>query len=211
MKLLVPWLNRTEIKKAADDINTQFNPQREIPVPIETMVERDFNIDIVPFAGLKEELENDGFLARDFTTIHIDQYVYFNVEVRYRFSLAHELGHLVLHRQAFRDLAVDSVEEWADMYDSIDEDDSNKLEFQANSFAGYLLIPDFALSSRFAEVLRDIGPLIAKAKESGIERETYTESALGTIARKLAPGFNVSVSCMENRLKNDEAYRKLMP
>jgi len=211
MKLPVKWLGKNDLKKAAEEFNAKYNPEKAVPVPIDSIIESRLNIDIVPMAGLKEELDNDGFISRDFTTIHIDQNIYFNVDVRYRFSLAHELGHFILHKEIYRDLNYSTVEDWADTYEEIDSDDYGKLEFQANHFAGCLLIPDFALNPLYREVLKDILPQIKAAQEKTIPRETYLDSVIGNIARKLAPQFNVSLTCVESRIRNDELYSKIIP
>jgi len=211
VKITVPWLQRAEIEKTSEEVLARFNKQRMIPVPVDTIIERDYGIDIVPVAGLKEELENDAFISRDFTTIHVDQHVYFNVEVRYRFSLAHELGHLVLHRRIFQDLAFSTIEEWTEVYQAIDSDDYGKLEFQANAFAGYLLMPSFALVQDFASALSGMKDRISLVKEKGVPREAYLESVIGNMARRLAPSFNVSTACAENRIKNEERCLNLIP
>ena len=211
MKLPVKWLGKNDLKKAAEDFSAKYNPEKTVPVPIDSIIESRLNIDIVPMAGLKEELDNDGFISRDFTTIHIDQNIYFNVEIRYRFSLAHELGHFILHKEIYRDLNYRTVEDWADTYEEIDSDDYGKLEFQANHFAGCLLIPDFAFWPLFQETLKDILPQVKAAQEKDIPRETYLDSVIGNIARKLTPHFNVSSTCMESRIRNDELYSKMIP
>lgn len=211
MKLSVAYLEKDDIKRAADNFNSRYNTAKVIPMPIDLIIESHLNINIVPIAGLKENLDNDGFISRDFTTIHIDQYIYFNVEVRYRFSLAHEIGHYILHKDIIGNLKFDNVDDWAEIYDSIDSNDYGKLEFQANHFASCLLVPDFALKPKFDEALKGILPDIKTAQEKGISRETYLEPVVSSIARKLAPAFNVSSSCMENRIRNDDLYLKAIP
>jgi len=211
MKLSVPYLEKSDIKRAAEDFNLRHNSAKVIPVPIDSIIESRLKIDIVPMAGLKEGLESGGFISSDFTTIHIDQYIYFNVEVRYRFSLAHEIGHYILHKEIIGNLKFDNVDDWAEIYDSIDSNDYGKLEFQANHFASCLLVPDFALKPKFDEALKDILPDIKTAQEKNISRETYLDSVVSNIARKLAPIFNVSSDCMDKRIKYDEIYSKAIP
>lgn len=211
MSIAVPWIQVAEIRKAAEEVLFQYHPRLEIPVPIDIIIERDYGIDIVPVAGLKEEMENDAFISRDFTTIHVDQHIYFNVEVRYRFSLAHELGHRILHRRIFQELKFATIDEWIEVYQSIDADNYGRLEYQANTFAGYLLIPESALDVEFSSAVSSLKDQLSQAKGKGISREMYLEPVIGSISRKLAPGFNVSVICMENRLKNAEKCKKMIP
>jgi len=59
-------------------------------------------IDIVPMPGLHALIETDGFITSDLREIFVDEFVYQSRLGRYRFTLAHELGHSVLHRDVFR-------------------------------------------------------------------------------------------------------------
>ena len=137
MKITLERLRKDDIRLRADRFTSIYNPDMEIPVPIDTIVESKLNIDIVPIANLKENLDNDGFISRDFTTIFLDQNVYFALETRYRFSLAHEIGHLWLHRKVYESLDFTSVDEWRETYLSINDEDYSWLEYQANMFAGF--------------------------------------------------------------------------
>jgi Zn-dependent peptidase ImmA (M78 family) len=65
-------------------------------------------------------------------------------ETRQRFTIAHELGHLVLHREAFEKPHVDKFETiFRDSQSSSGED---RLEVEANLFAAELLMPETLLS-----------------------------------------------------------------
>ena len=72
-----------------------------------------------------------------------------NDPARWRFTLAHEIGHLILHSK----LLTDKLSEKADTDYSmsykyaVTEMTSRRLEYQANLFAGHLLIPINTLTS----------------------------------------------------------------
>lgn len=59
---------------------------------------------------------------------------------RYRFTMAHELGHYILHSSLFKEQGVVSIGESEDTL-SIRKCDYRKLEYQANKFASCLLMP----------------------------------------------------------------------
>ena len=95
-------------------------------------------IAIVPVEGLKEKFGVDAYVAADFRTMYVDGAGYRDESSRYRFSVAHELGHLVLHREYFSS-RIWNFEEW---WGITSGGASGALEFQANYFAGSLLAPE---------------------------------------------------------------------
>ncbi len=211
MHLITERLTKKEIKSRAEEFNNTYNSEKEIPIPLELIIESKLKIDIVPIPHLKLELENDAFISKDFTSIFIDQLCYMEHETRCRFSLAHEIGHYCLHKTIYENLVYTSKDEWKEIYLSIDDEDYGWVEFQANYFAGCLLIPDFSLQSEFNKILDRIILLINEAKNEGINRETYLESAVSHISTKLSPIFNVSTLCMESRIKKDITYTSQIP
>ena len=62
------------------------------------------------------------------------------LNVRKRFTMAHELGHHILHTSLFKEHGVESVGE-SDNTLFIPKGDSRILECQANKFASFLLMP----------------------------------------------------------------------
>ena len=59
---------------------------------------------------------------------------------RYRFTMAHELGHYILHVPFFREQGIDSIEESEETL-ALNKNDSFRLEYQANAFASCFLMP----------------------------------------------------------------------
>lgn len=211
MKIRLERLRKDDIRVRADQFSCAYNASRELPVPIDSIVESKLNIDIVPLANLKESLDNDAFISQDLTTIYLDQYVYLTYETRYRFSLAHEIGHFWLHRKVYESFKFSSVEEWIEIYLSIDDEDYDWLEYQANMFAGFVLIPDYALKPGFDDALVRIHPEIELARKNNLTRDQYIDFVVSSIARRLAPSFNVSAVCMEKRIGLDNRYASLIP
>ena len=99
---------------------------------------------------------------------------------RQRFSIAHEIGHLVLHRE-FITNHVHVDKSFALHRDERSAQGEDRLEIDANAFAAELLVPQ--------EWLR-----LAIAPEMDLD----DDRALTTIARQ----FKVSTAALQNRLLN---------
>lgn len=124
-----------------------------------------------------------------------------NDEHRYRFTLAHEIGHAVLHRKLLKGLIAS-----ADDDDVLSLKDCSKwerrLEIQANLFASYLLVPKAPLYNLYMEVKRklninDYVPLYLDEQPCNIEDCYKMFYVLSKI-------FNVSKEVIKYRLKNEK-------
>lgn len=133
-----------------------------IPVPIEEIIEFEFGMNIIPIPGLHQGYEIDGFISSDLSEISVDQFVYESRPGRYRFTLAHELGHAVLHRKVYEAAAFSTIKKWKRFIEEIDLQDYEWLEWQGYAFAGLILVPPAPLKKKFAEAVRhlpgDLGP-----------------------------------------------------
>lgn len=103
---------------------------------------------------MKEEFDADGCLASDFSSIFIDYHVYMKQENRTRFTIAHEIGHLVLHKELFKALKIQTANDLYKLSDKISNEDYGWLEYQAYTFAGHVLVPKDLLLS---EVKKRLG------------------------------------------------------
>lgn len=133
----------------------------EIPVDIEQIIE-DLGIDTIPIPGLKQlfkrsGLDIDAFISSDFSSITVDQGIMMRFVPRFRFSLAHEIGHMVLHPEFYGKLESGDSEEWIQAFLRIPQHLWKPFEKQANEFAGQLLVPrddlarNYPLAADFAE------------------------------------------------------------
>jgi Zn-dependent peptidase ImmA (M78 family) len=93
-KIQQPVLSYEQIRERADDFLKAHNPQMIIPVPIENIAEFSMGINIIPIPGLQKLIDVEGFISSDFSSITVDQFVMEERETRYRFTIAHEIGHL---------------------------------------------------------------------------------------------------------------------
>jgi len=158
-----PFISDETLRREAEAFTEKYNPSRIIPVPIDVIAERDFDIDIVPLPGIQDNFDTVAFISRDLTTIYVDEYILQKRENRYRFSVAHELAHRVLHADVFRQLSFDSIASWKDVVtNTIPEDQYGFVESHANTFAGLVLLPQAELRQAFSQA-------IDRAKQAGVD------------------------------------------
>lgn len=124
----VPYLEKWKIAREVEKILKENCWMRKMPVDLERLCD-ELGIGIVPVPELNEIFHVDAFIAADFKIIYVDKEEFKKESYRYKFSVAHELGHFVLHR------------EYADGL----KDLNGYAEFQANYFAGCLLVPENGL------------------------------------------------------------------
>lgn len=133
------FLSYDDLRRRADAFIARYHPAGTIPVPIDDIVEAQLGIDIVPVPGLRDVLQSDdygveSYITSDLREIHIDEWVYRHRYNRYRFSIAHEIGHATLHRELYQSTTFDSVASWLAFAGSIPHDDYGWYEWQAYIF-----------------------------------------------------------------------------
>jgi Zn-dependent peptidase ImmA (M78 family) len=142
-------------------------------------------IDIIPV----EDLAIDGYEAvtsRDRRSIYIDSRIYKHKNTnRLRFTLAHELSHILVHPFVFDAADYSDVEGWGDFLRSIGDRNLKNLERQAYKLAGYLLVPSPDLSREYVEVSETL-------RENGIDIRELPPESLKFIAKKIGERFGVS-------------------
>ena len=197
----VEWLSEEKLRSQADSFLNRYHPSRSIPIPIEEIIDLGLKLDIVPTPGLKQGFEVDAFISRDMTTIYVDEYTYLNVSTRYRFSLAHEVAHAVLHQKVFHSLNFNSIAEWKAVQAAIPERDYGALEWQAYAFAGHVLVPSAELHQRFTEAR-------AFAEKQGVHVQSWSDEARRMVAGFLARQFEVSTAVVEKRLEKEGLWSR---
>jgi hypothetical protein len=184
------------LRREAEEFLGEHHKSLSIPTPIEEIVEFDLSIDVIPILGLRDEIKVDAFLASDLTAIYMDEYILEFVPARYRFSLAHEAGHWWLHDELYQSATISSVTDWKKVYADLGKE-YRWFEFQANSFAGLVLVPPASLKARFER-------LVGEAEAGGIRRSRLFEHPQRQhLIEKLASDFQVSEKTMGIRLEKD--------
>ena len=121
---------------------------------------------------------------------------------RVRFTMAHELGHYVLHTGCLRKLDISAIDETAETLVSnmkLDIDQTKRMEYQANLFASYLLMPSLLTATLYAYYDTLFTGQKPKLMYYNIfQHETWPRynHVVGNIARRL----NVSMDAVKYRL-----------
>lgn len=208
INLDVRFLPYSEIVKIAEDFLRE-NKVNTIPVPIDDIIDINYGIDIIPTPGLLKLYETDGFITPDFSSIYVDDFVYEQRYFRYRFTLAHEIGHLKMHKCYLEQFPINSMNGWKQFIEEIDPDDHSKMEYQGYAFGGLVLVPRKELEIQFNKFLPDVMPLIDKAKRNGVSRENYLDYAKDKLTSMLAPIFQASTDTITRRIDYDSLMTKV--
>lgn len=197
-----PFIRIEDIKKAADAFRKRHWPQDTIPVDIFQIVEFELGLEIQPISNLKEAGDVDALLLGDLKTIAVDQNDFLNerAQNRLRFSIAHEIGHLELHRETFHKISYSSIEEWVAFFQQIPEDQYYWIEQHAYEFAGRLLVPSDKL-------IEKLDAAVAQVRRSGFDKWDITgDSARQYVAHGIARYFEVSDQVIEKRLIRENLW-----
>lgn len=178
----------------------EFHPDGSVPTPIEEIAEIKCGLDIIPLPGLRDLLEIDGFISSDLSCITVDQFILERRLNRYRFTLAHELGHFYLHQDIYSELKFASLDEWKQFQREVDESDYNWLEYQAYAFAGLVLVPTGHLRAQFQSAAE-------AAERIGFTRQGEAEAFLEYVTEVLREVFQVSDAVIAKRLRYESLDR----
>jgi hypothetical protein len=200
MAISIPYLSDHSLRHTAEQFLATHDPSRQIPVPIEEIVEFRLGIDIIPIPGIHRAYDIDSMLSSDMRQICVDEAVFEEFPGRYRFSLAHEAGHRELHAEIYAQLSFADISQWKGVISSeIGEKDYGRLEFQAYTFAGLILVPSSTLGERFRAAL-------ALAETKGITVKGDSDVARDVIESYLSREFVVSREVIRRRLANDKLW-----
>ncbi len=96
------FISQEEIDAQADYIYSNYWKNDSIPVDIELIVEK-IGLEIIP---MDLPANVDAYLKLDCTGIVVNETYFYNERSinRLRFSIAHELGHFILHRNIIENL-----------------------------------------------------------------------------------------------------------
>ncbi|MGR3310427.1 MAG: ImmA/IrrE family metallo-endopeptidase [Candidatus Brocadiales bacterium] len=94
-EIKAPYLTHEQIRTRAKLFLEKYHPEDSYPVPIEDIIEYQLKLDIIPIPGLRDYVEVEGFVSVVSGSISIDDYIYHKRPARCRFTLAHEIGHLI--------------------------------------------------------------------------------------------------------------------
>jgi hypothetical protein len=212
----VPFLPEVRIERDADVLIAEYAQRHGAPVVAPVPVDDILELHL----GLTFAIEN---LAALFRTDGVLGAIWFNEKLvridtrldpsenpprlgRYRFTLAHEIGHWRLHRSYYREDPAQAA-----LFDGRGQpavvcragDKKIPVEWQADTFASYLLMPKALVVAAWTEwrgnldpvVLADLPPVhVANCRDAA-------NATLDRFSKPLAEKFEVSAEAMRIRLE----------
>ena len=202
MNPTIPYYTYAKIGKQAQTYLTQYHPTLELPIPIEEIIELKMGLNIFPFPRLYKDHRLNGYLSRDRTTIYVDEIQYHQFNEKYRYTLAHELGHYVLHRSWYEDVPYDSPDEFVRWRLSIPPEDIGWFETQGDWFAGHVLVPSICLE----RICRDV---VEKYRDQFAAMAVIPDDIWSYISNEVAEYFDVNPPVVEIRIKKENLSTKI--
>jgi Zn-dependent peptidase ImmA (M78 family) len=197
------WIPQESIWAKADEVRNELCPDGSLPINLDTIIELKMDLSIEPVHNLFLENDMDAYLKRDLSGIVVDYNMYMNEKFanRLRFSFAHELGHYFLHSSIYKDMKFDSPREWKEFILGLPEREYGSFEWQANEFAGRLLVPRTVLEDKI---------LVACQRLSEIEMIDYLkkepDAVLNLISPTLCRPFGVSNEVICIRAQREQLW-----
>lgn len=118
---------------------------------------------------------------------------------RWRFTLAHEIGHLILHSPLLKERLSEKngTENTLALNYSSSNKNAERLEIQANLFASYLLLPENILIPRMEKIFVEYR---IHRRRLYLDRQTVNQIEVFEILNNLSREFEVSVEAIKLRL-----------
>jgi hypothetical protein len=136
---------KEEIREIVEAFRETHWKAGSVPIDMEWIVEHGLALNIIPVHGIRDLNKIDAYLKSDMTGIIVDIRQYTDPQNRWEnrlcFSFAHEVGHFVLHKHIYSVFDIESPEEYLDFVMNFPEEEYRGFEWQANEFAGSLLVP----------------------------------------------------------------------
>lgn len=202
MILDIPYLTYSDIGQRAQTFLAQYHPSLELPVPIEEIVDVKMGINIFPFPRLYKDHGLNGFLSRDRTTIYVDELQYDQFNEKYRFTIAHELGHYILHKSCYENLPFKSPDEYVKWRLSITPEDISWFETHGDWFAGHVLVP----TNRLEKICLKV---VSKYQDKFLKFKTIPDEIWSYISNEVATYFDVNPPVVEIRIKKENIPAKI--
>jgi len=190
-----------KIREEAEHFRKEHIFTQDLPVDIEHVVEATMGINIIPVESLQKHCDMEGFISKDYNYIYVDKFLYADDRYykRVRFTIAHEIGHHVLHRSTIDSQKFNDEEEWMRFRMGLNDETLGWFETQASEFAGRLLVPVDPLIEEF----RSKRESILKQYSSWDSKPLSDDDLFSMVAPKICRRFDVSVDVIERRLRKE--------
>jgi Zn-dependent peptidase ImmA (M78 family) len=200
---------REDVWRQVEDFRERYVPGDLAHVPLDmiSITELELRLDLIPFDDLYTKFNADAAITADFSGIYVDAETYELIDAapewklnRLRFSIAHEVGHWMMHRHEFAERPFSDFSQFARW---TWENGGRKydIEREANEFAGRLLVPIDQLRSLFDE--------FAKGADEFLSLDWRLDPEIRrSAAKRLSQKFGVHADAMLVRFDREELWRE---
>ena len=190
-----------KIREEAESFRATHIFSSSLPVDIENVVEATLGMRIIPIDNLQKLCDMEGFISNDFTSIYVDKFLYQDDRYykRVRFTIAHEIGHYVLHRSTIDSQKFDDENDWIKFRIGLKDDTLGWFETQASEFAGRLLVPLDSLVEEF----RSNRQIVIKKFSSWDSPKINDDDLFSIVSPLICSRFDVSAEVIERRLRKE--------
>jgi Zn-dependent peptidase ImmA (M78 family) len=206
----IPYIKKEEIVHAANEVLLAIN-QTTLETSIDMIIDyvvKEYDVMINETLGFGLDRNGNQILARynpKKRIIEIDQRL---DKHRKRFTLAHEVGHIVLH-STYLTSPVSEVSKIIPFeYNILDSNNVKRAEIQANIFAAELLMPHKIFFQKVIELAKCLSYTHRKDYFIYIDGQPCNFYNYDTLVRNLSTTFNVSIQAVEYRLKSFDGLVK---
>ena len=182
----IPYRGYSEIEWEAKTF-LENNWNDGFPIEVDEICDR-LNIGVIYIPNLKKQFSLDAYTTSDFKSIVVDEGILSDDE-RYRLCIAHELGHMTLHKDYYPS-NIHDLETYLKYANGFI---CGPAESQADIFALALLIPDYELKK---QLIRKFGKNI----EFRIRELTLSRTTEKFI--EIANYFGVSNTILRKRIEH---------
>ena len=193
----IPFIEDEDIKKIASSLYHEF--QLETNEISSEILFKKFSKYKITFEDYPKGVL--GVLSLKHNMISLSNAI-LNDSKRRNFTIAHEIGHIVLHSSFFD--TIEQTYEYDDDNDNVspivNEEVYRRMETQANLFASYLLIPEKNLFVYFNTILEELN---IHKKQLYLDSQPCNVNDVNYALLKLSEHFNVSKEVIKYRLKNE--------
>ena len=142
-------LSLRQVQTTASEFLRNYHPALTVPIPIEEIAELQLGIKIVLIKGLVRDFGVNAFITQSFDTIVIDEAMYVRQPERIRFTIAEEIGHLLLHKTWYQKHGPKDAGDYLTWQERLDGKLFDYIERQAKTLASMVLMPENILRAQW--------------------------------------------------------------
>jgi Zn-dependent peptidase ImmA (M78 family) len=204
----VKYVPYKQISEAAQKVLAKYNLAQSFPIDIDNLVDNTLRINVIPFPYLYKDFGISAITSSDLKKMYVDEYLFMNLDQKYRFTLAHELGHRFIHKDIFRQAKIENLDTYREFLTSLSKEEYYSLEYQADCFAGLFLVPPKQLEEQFKKRVKRITSLV-KNKLQNPPREHYFDLTKAVLSSEMSLFFGIHPTGIKIRLEKDNLLSQI--